>query len=180
MADNNKVRFGLKNVYYAKRTISAGVVTYGTPVAIPGAVNLDLSPEGSTDPFYADNTTYYVAQANNGYSGSLEVAKIPAAMYTDIWGFTAASDVYTENADAEPASFALGFQIDGDSSDTFHLLYNVSASRPNIGSATIEASKTPQTQTVDITAIPDENANVRKFEIGATGTIASWMTTQLS
>lgn len=175
MADNNKVRFGLKNVYYAKRTVSAGAVTYGTPVAIPGAVNLDLAQEGSTDPFYADNTTYYVAQSNNGYTGSLEVAKIPQAMYTDIWGFTAAQDNLTENAETEPSSFALAFQIDGDQVDQFHLLYNVSAARPNIGSATTEASKTPQTQTFDITAIPDESGNVRTFG-DATGTIVTWMT----
>ena len=175
MADNNKVRFGLKNVHYAKRTVSAGAVTYGTPVAIPGAVNLDLSPEGSTDPFYADNVTYYVAQANNGYSGSLEVAKIPQAMLTDIWGFTSSNDVLIENAETEPSSFALAFQIDGDATDQFHLLYNVSAARPNIGSATIEASKTPQTQTVDITAIADESGNVRAVG-DATGTISTWMT----
>lgn len=175
MADTNKVRFGLKNVYYAKRTVSGGTVTYGTPVAIPGAVNLDLAPEGSTDPFYADNTTYYVTQSNNGYSGSLEVAKIPAAMYADIWGFTVSESNTIENSDTEPSSFALAFQIDGDQVDQFHMLYNVSAARPNIGSATTEASKTPQTQTIDITAIPAEDGNVRVFG-DATGAISTWMT----
>lgn len=180
MADNNKVRFGLKNVYYAKMTIAGGVVSYGTPVAIPGAVNLDLSAEGSNDPFYADNTVYYQAISNQGYSGSLEIAKVPFAMYTDIWGLTTDADGnMTENADVEPASFALGFQIDGDADDIFHLLYNVSATRPNIGSATIEASKTPQTQTCDITAIANADGDVYTFG-PATGAIATWMTGLLS
>lgn len=173
MADNNKVRFGLKNVHYAKFTPGTPG-TYGTPVAIPGAVNLDLTPEGSSDPFYADNTVYYQAISNQGYSGSLEIAKVPLAMYADIWGLTTDADGnYTENAETEPASFALMFQIDGDTDDFFHLLYNVTATRPNIGSATIEASKTPQTQTIDITAIANADGDVHTFG-PESGTIATW------
>jgi len=77
----NKVRFGLKNVYYAIMT-SGG--SYITPVAIPGAVNLDMSPAGDTNKFYADNIAYYVGVSNQGYEGSLEIAKIPDQMFQDV------------------------------------------------------------------------------------------------
>ena len=58
---NNKVKFGLKNCHYAKATLDpdTNAVTFGTPVAIPGAVNLSLDPEGDTEPFYADDMVYY-------------------------------------------------------------------------------------------------------------------------
>ena len=83
---NNKVKFGLKNCHYAKATLDpdTNAVTFGTPVAIPGAVNLSLDPEGDTEPFYADDMVYYTTVANNGYSGDLEIALIPDSFRKDI------------------------------------------------------------------------------------------------
>lgn len=55
----NKVKFGLKNVHYAMLTeADGGEVTYGTPVAILGAVNLSMDAQGDTSTFYADDMAY--------------------------------------------------------------------------------------------------------------------------
>ena len=41
----SKVKFGLSNVYVSKFTIgTTGTYTYSTPIKIPGAVNISLSP----------------------------------------------------------------------------------------------------------------------------------------
>ena len=55
----NKVQYGLKNVHYATVTVGTNTVTYGSPVAWPGAVSLSLSAEGDTNDFYADNIKYF-------------------------------------------------------------------------------------------------------------------------
>lgn len=174
----NKVRFGLKNVHYA---IMAADGTYGSYVAVPGAVNLDMSPAGDTDTFYADNIAYYVSVSNQGYEGSLEMARIPDTMLEQIWGFTlgSTSKVLTESAFTEPKPFALAFQIDGDQNNDYFVIYACTGARPNIGSQTIEASKEPRTQTFDITAAPRSDGKVfaKTTPETPTATKEAWFTT---
>ena len=165
-----KVRFGLKNVHYAVLT-EGTTPSWGTPVAIPGAVSLDLSQEGGRENFYADNVAYYVTYADNGYSGDLEVAKIPETMLTDVWGMTVDTNgVIIEDSSTEPFPFALLFQTEEDDGETLVCLYRCFADRPNIGSATVEDTKTPQTQTISIAAVPVVNGTLDGHVAAITGT----------
>lgn len=164
MGQKNKVRFNLKNVYYAKLTVGEdGAVSYGTPVHIPGAVSLSLSAEGEATPFYADGTPYYMSVSNNGYSGDLEMALIPDTFRKDILGeaVDTAAQVYMENANTEPVQFAFMWQFDGDKHGTRHVMYNCTASRPSMEGSTTNESKEPQTETLSLTATPLENGLVK-------------------
>lgn len=151
----NKVRFGLKNVYYAKLT-EGGSNSYATPVAVPGAVTLTLDSNVSNGNFYADNITYFKTFANNGYTGSLEMAMIPDSMLKDIFGMSLGADkILYESADVKPAPFALLFQIDGDAEEELNVLYRVvPTSKPNAGSNTTEETAEPVTQSFDFEALP--------------------------
>lgn len=177
----NKVQFGLKNVHYAILTISGGTPTWGTPVAVPGAVTLTLDQNGSINNFYADDIAYYVTANNQGYTGSLEMARFSDQMLEDIWGFTegATSKVLTENASVEPKAFALLYQIDGDADEQYYVIYNVTATRPGVGSTTITDTKEPQTQTSDITAVSlaDGRVMARTTNATPTATKEGWFTT---
>lgn len=152
----NKVKFGLSQCYYAVATDDGtGTLTYATPVALKGAVNLSLDAQGESNPFYADNITYFQSQSNNGYSGTLELALIPDAFRTDVLGEVADDNgVITESADAKTIEFALLFQFDGDENNTRHCMYRCTASRASVAGQTNEASITPQTETLNITAMP--------------------------
>ena len=166
----NKVKFGLKNVYYAKATDDGtGTLTYAAPVRIPGAVNMALDPSGDMEPFYADDIIYYASAANNGYTGTLEIALIPESFRTDILGEVADQNgVLVENAEAEPAEFALLFQFTGDKNGIRHCLYRCTAARPSVNGATREGSKTPQTDTLNLTVMPRISDFVVKSKCDAT------------
>lgn len=151
----NKVQYGLKNVYYAPITAESndGVPTYGTPVKWPGAVSLSLEAEGDTNTFRADNTDYYVISANNGYTGELETARIPDSFRTDILGeIEDGGGMLVEDTDAAPVPFALMFQFEGDKRETRHVVYKCTAQRPTVESSTTDTEIEPQTETLEFTA----------------------------
>lgn len=150
----NKIKYGLKNVYYAVATIADdGSATFGTPVKFPGAVSISMDAQGEVTPFYADNIKYYVGVSNNGYEGDLEMALITNEFKKDILGYVEdANHVLYEDAAAEAVHFALIFQFEGDKKATRHVLYNCTATRPAASGSTKQETVEPQTETVTISA----------------------------
>lgn len=176
----NKIKYGIRNVYYAIATEgTGGALTYATPVALPGAVNLSLSAEGESNPFYADDVIYFQSTSNNGYSGSLELALIPDSFKTGVLcETTSTSGVYIEHANVTPKEFALLFEFQGDQSATRHALLRCTCSRPDVAGATKEASIEPQTETLNIQALPRINDYVVKASCpqSATTAYSAWYT----
>lgn len=151
----NKVRFGLKNVYYAVATIAAdGSATYGAPKHIAGAVSLTLDPNGDITRFRADNINYWISSANNGYTGSLEMAVLTDDFRKDCLGeFVDNKGVLIEKVgNGNVPHFALMYEFDGDAEPTRHVLYNITASRPSGGGQTTGETVEPETETFDFEA----------------------------
>lgn len=158
----NRIEYGLSMLAYALATISdAGAVTYATPVMIPGARSISLSPQGDLQELYADNVPYITAHGNSGYDGSGEVVRIPDEFSRDCLGEKSdaaqGSNVKYETAEPNVAQFALLGQFDGDYKNKRFVLYNCSASRPDFKGQTTENGG------------PDFGNATQSFNLRATG-----------
>jgi len=153
----NKVRFGLKSVNVAFRDVdsSGGEPTWGTPIPIPGAVGFKPAAEGDDVKFFADNSAYFTATANNGYTADLEVALIPDSVLIAMMNWaTDANGAVVEDADALPAPFALMFEVEGDARNRRTVFYECYASRPEREEKTKGQSLEPGSETLKITITP--------------------------
>lgn len=183
----NKIKYGIKNCYYAKATIDGtGAATYASPVALPGAVSLTLDASGDITKFYADNIVYWSGANNNGYSGSLELALIPESFLKDILGQTLQNTDKTlyETVQATGSPFALMFQFEGDQHATKHVMYNCTANRPSVAGATKNDTLEPQTETINIevgsiyvSALTKDLVKCSTTQDTTTAVLGSWTST---
>lgn len=169
--EKNKVKFGLSNVHYALlSTDESGEIVFGTPKPIPGAVNLNLSAQGDIQTFYADDVAFFVAVANSGYQGDLEIALIPESFAQDVLRekLDETDKILTEYSSAETAPFALLCEFKGNVHGVRKVFYNCTVSRPNQTGATTTNTKEPQTATLTITAAPLSDGSVKSETLADT------------
>ena len=164
----NKIKYGLKNVYYAKVTEGAdGSITYGTPKPIKGAVNLTLTANVERTDIPADDMPAYASiYDNKGYEGEFEAQILPDDFRLDILGETRDSaGVIIENNEAEPCNVALMFEIDGDSRKARHVLYNCLVTKPDIESGTKGDTAESKTDTLTFNATPAKDTGDIKAKV---------------
>lgn len=158
-----KIRYNLKNAHYAVMTEAQdGTISYGTPVALPGAVSLDLSQEGEEVREYADGVVWWAGAVNSGYTGDFEMEVIPQSFKTAVLGEILNNNMLLEDADATGKKFAFLFQIDTDDKPLLFCFYNCTCTRPSIGSQTKEDTIEAQHETLSITAV---SANINDMNI---------------
>lgn len=156
MSDSKGVRYGISNAHYALYTDGTGgaLGTYGTPVAMPGATQLTLTPQGNTWTFYADNIAYETGSSNTGYEVSLTIAVVGDQAKIDLLGYAADDNgVVYEAADGEPASCAFLWEFGGSKVKKRGILYNVKFNRPTETGNTKTDSVDPDTDELTGVAI---------------------------
>lgn len=179
-AKENKVEFGLRNCYYAVVTVDeSGKITYGTPKKLPGAVSITFDKSGDLIRFKADDIDYYTNANNQGYEGTLTLARVPEDFRTEVLKEKKTEKgVLIENSDAQTANIALMFEFQGDVKATRHLLYYCSVNRPSVGSTTKDSGD-PNTTELAMVASPRPSDNLVKASTSAgvdEETYNSWYT----
>lgn len=165
----NKVRYGLCNIHYAFVNPTAETQpAWGSVVAIPGAVNIEVEEDGDETVFYADNGEYVSFGSGKGLSGSIEVADFPDAFLAEALGWRVDSNGgLIEIAGAVKKAFALGFQVEGDESGRRNWIYNMTLSRPGESHGTTTENIGVETATANFKASPVtiNNEKVTKYSL---------------
>ncbi len=178
-----RIRFGLKNLYYAIATEGAGgALTYATPIAVPGAKEISLSAQGESFDEPADDVVWYHGDTNSGYTGTLTFEDTAGgdAFLEAVLGQTKdQSDVVWEKASDIPVEFALLGQFTlagGTETGKRFALLRCTASRPEFAGQTKEPSGlTVNTNQINITAMPRINDDVVKATaVSTSAKYATW------
>lgn len=151
----NPIKFGLSNTHYA---LIKDDGTYETPKPVKGSVSLNLTPEGDSSSFAADNdANYYFANGNAGYSGTLEIAFAEDDFLADTLGRIKDSNgMLLEAADAQAAPFALLYEISSNVLPQRYVLYSCTLNRPEQEANTTSDTVDPDTVSLDFRAISKE------------------------
>ena len=166
----NKVKFGLKSLYYSIVTFGDnGAASFATPVAIPGAVDMSLSKNGDSYEFYADDGVYFEVADGDVYEGDVEMALIPDGFRTAVLNESLDSkNVMFEGANDAKKHFALLFEFTADANAIRHVLYNCTAYETEISGTTKGESTEVKTEKIHIKAKALPNGGYIKAKTGAT------------
>lgn len=160
--DKNKVEFGISNVHIGTYTEINGAITFGTPMALPGARSLSLEPQSEEVKFYADNVVYYGAYSDNGFTGSLTMARFTTEFKKAFLGYVELSDGgLGKKKNASKPNVYIAFQAEGDQESRRVILYNVALADINREFSTKEESVDPATEEISITVMGINTGDVQ-------------------
>lgn len=164
-----RIRYGIKNLHYALATTGeGGALTYATPVALPGAKALSLSPTGDALDEYADNVRWYHLDSNQGYEGTLEVedtAELDTFLQAVLSWQRGQGGALFEHASDQQLEFALLGQFElagGTETGKRFALFRCIIARPELSGQTKEESITVNTNTLNLTVLPRVNDDLVK------------------
>ena len=162
MADKNKVMFGISNLHVGTYNVSSGgTVTLGAPYHQKGAVGLSMEPEGDSNDFYADNTKYWSGYSDQGFTGTVEVAKFDDEFKKQFLNYVELADggIAKIKGASRPNTY-VAFQTEGDAQARRVIMYNVSWAEPQREYNTTEDSTEPATDSSDITVSGDNDTGI--------------------
>lgn len=157
----NKVLFGISQLHVGTYTEENGTVTLGTPYHQKGAVSFGPEEQNEQNVFYADNIAYWSGYSGGTIEGDLEVAMFDDEFKTQFLGYRALTNggLAVVKGAIKPNVY-IAFQVEGDAEARRVILYNCTFGGINREYSTIEESKEPQTATIAVTAIGDNNTGV--------------------
>lgn len=162
MADKNKVEFGLSQLHVGTYELDDyGDVVLGPAYHQKGAVSLSVDAESDSNDFYADNVKYWSNFSDNGFTGSIEVAKFDRDFLTQFLGYVQLADGGIGKVKgAKTPNVYIAFQTEGDSEARRVIMYNCALGAISREYSTTEDSIEPVTESVELTVTGDNETGL--------------------
>lgn len=158
---NNKILYGISNLYVGTYAESNGTVTLGTPYHQAGAVSFAPEEQSDQNNFYADNVIYWSGYSGGSMEGDLEVAMFDDDFKTSFLGYrTLTSGGLAMVKNAVKPSVYIAFEIEGDAEKRRVIFYNCSLGGISRNYETAGENIEPQTETIPVTAVGDNVSGV--------------------
>lgn len=118
-------KINVKNVHMAEITETAGVLTYGTPELIAGAMEISRNPTVASGQLYGDGKIAHTTNRKVGYEIVLGHNKIPSKWRRWMEGTVYTSGVESGTSEDEPKPLAIGWEVEktGGESELIWFLY---------------------------------------------------------
>jgi phi13 family phage major tail protein len=102
---------GLNDLHFAVLTEDTkGVLTYGIPEPMVGAINATINPTVNTQELYADDQLWGSISALGKIDVEIETADLPLPIRAKVLGNKIVDGVLIENKEDIPPHIALGFK----------------------------------------------------------------------
>ena len=154
MADS-KVRFGLKQAYYA---IMKEDGTFDPPVRMIGAQSVNISNAGGdVQSIYGDDQALYThSQGSSGKTLEVQFAKMGRDFLKDVCGMVVdeTTGIVSESPDDKGKAFAFGYETTGDQGGIRCWVLENTATVPVYNAGTNNDSITEDPDTSTFTAVP--------------------------
>lgn len=112
---SNKITFGLRNVHYALATFTDDNWSFDAPKELIGAQEFSSELVGGTSQVYADDKILHTLVSNSGQTITLKLTELSDEFKKDIFGYIEDKNKnLIEVTNAEVKTFALGYEIQGD------------------------------------------------------------------
>lgn len=157
-----EVKINVKNVHLAKVIDTEGVITFGAPEHIIGAMQIGRNPQISSGQLYGDGKVTHETSKKVKYELSVELNKLPTTWRRYMEGVTAVDGVESGKSSDQPQPFAIGWEVEktGSEKELIWFLYclanpvqeNIRQSEDNVNYST---------DTLTISAL--ENDNLDRF-----------------
>lgn len=158
----NNYEFGISKTHVAFFDPEATSGDYAAPEAMPGTVNISITPAGETTEHYHDNGKAGEEISNNGYTGSIEQSIFPDAVLAEMQGHTVDDNGgIVESSNDKPKEFALMFETEGDEEKIRTVFYRVKAQRPSEDHQTSNPGPNISTKNMDLSMMAEDKSGER-------------------